>query len=135
MNKAWRRREGTHEKDMHKMQQGEKGNGIPVHQSSWTKAASILVRPLHEGVLQGVSFVKGQEMRPNTAVLFGLSKRCGSNHEASSGGGPHNLDPTISGEQGEGRATLWIPQEERHLAIDSHRDSSASTEVSKSFRG
>ena len=66
MNKAWQRREATHEKDMHKMQQGEKGNGIPVHQSSWTNAASILVRQLHEGILQGLSLGKTQEMRPST---------------------------------------------------------------------
>jgi hypothetical protein len=29
---------------MHKMQERKKGNGLPAHQSSWTNAASILVR-------------------------------------------------------------------------------------------
>jgi hypothetical protein len=50
------------------MREREKGNGFSVHQSSWTNAASILVRQLHEGILQGVSLGKTQEIRPTTAV-------------------------------------------------------------------
>jgi hypothetical protein len=33
-----------------------------AHKSSWANAASILVRPLHEGVLPGVSLGKTQAM-------------------------------------------------------------------------
>jgi hypothetical protein len=64
--------EATDEKDMHQMQQREKGNGLSAYQGSWTNAASILVRQLHEGVLQGVSLGKTQEMRP-VAHRYGLA--------------------------------------------------------------
>jgi nucleoid DNA-binding protein len=43
--------EATHEKNMHQMQEREKRNGLSAHQGSWTNAASILVRQLHEGIL------------------------------------------------------------------------------------
>ena len=48
---------------MHEMQEREERNGLPAYQSSWENAASILVRQLHEGVLQGVSVGETQEIR------------------------------------------------------------------------
>jgi len=52
----------TNEKDMYKMQETESRNRLSAYQSPWSNAASILVRSLHEGILQGISLGEGQAM-------------------------------------------------------------------------